>query len=153
MKTHVVVVMLAGMFLVTSCGASPRRISAATPAENPSSSPAATQGEGPTQSSEPAWQVYTNAEAGFGLRYPSTWQMEAMPDENAGQLHRILLSGPEGGLQLEWGTGVGGACPEGYQPLKVITRRLPPVTVRARMAQSSGALPKQLGPIFFTATA
>lgn len=154
MKTHVVPVMLAGMFLVTSCGALPRRTSAATPTEKPSTSSEATQVEGPTQSSEPAWQVYTNAEAGFGIRYPSTWLMEAMPDENAGQLHRILFSGPEGGLQLEWGTGVGGACPEGYQPVKVAQGDLPAChNQNADGTEQWSLAGKQLGQISFTATA
>ena len=42
-----------------------------------------------------------------------------MPDENDGQMHRIALQGPEGGIELVWGVGLGGACPEGYQPMAV----------------------------------
>lgn len=154
MKTHLAIVMLAGVFLVTSCGAPPRGTSAATPAEKPSPSPAALQGEGPTQSPESAWQAYTNAEAGFGIRYPSTWQMEALPDDNAGQLHRVLFRGPEGGLQLEWGTGVGGACPEGYQPLKVAQGDLPACHIQNADGTEQWSLAgRQLGQISFTATA
>ena len=42
-----------------------------------------------------------------------------MPDENAGQMHRIALKGPEGGIELAWGVGFGGACPDGYQPIAI----------------------------------
>jgi hypothetical protein len=80
--------------------------------------------------------------------------METMPDENAGQLHRILFSGPEGGLELEWGMGVGGACPEGYQPLKVAQGDLPAChSQNADGTEQWSLAGKQLGQIFFTATA
>lgn len=86
-------------------------------AENPPS-PSAT----PTVSSTQApasWKTYTNADAGFSIQYPADWQQEDLPDENDGQMHRIALKGPEGGIELAWGVGLGGACPEGYQPIAV----------------------------------
>ena len=50
-----------------------------------------------------------------------------MPDEAGGNLHHIALQGPEGGVELLWGTGLGGACPgpEGYQPIAVAKGTLP----------------------------
>ena len=42
-----------------------------------------------------------------------------MPDEVAGTRHHIVLKGPEGAVELAWGSGFGGACSEGYQPMKV----------------------------------
>jgi hypothetical protein len=68
---------------------------------------------------EASWKTYTNAEVGFSIQYPPNWQEEDLPDENAGQMHGIALKGPEGGVELKWGIGFGGACPEGYQPITV----------------------------------
>ena len=79
--------------------------------------------ESPKQTSssgiEPTWRKYTNEQVGFSIEYPSSWQEEDLPDENQGQMHHIVLKGPEGGVELIWGTGLGGACPEGYQPIAV----------------------------------
>ena len=68
---------------------------------------------------EPTWKKYTNAQVGFSIQYPSYWQEQDLPDENEGQRQHIALKGPEGGVELIWGTGLGGACPEGYQPIAV----------------------------------
>ena len=86
-----------------------------------SSSPAPTGSamQAPASQVDAAWKTYTNAELGFSLQHPANWQQQDLPDENEGQLHRIALQGPEGGMELVWGTGVGGACPEGYQPVTV----------------------------------
>ena len=68
---------------------------------------------------ETPWKSYTNTEVGFSIQYPANWQEQDLPDENDGQRHHINLQGPEGGVELIWGTGFGGACPEGYQPVSV----------------------------------
>ena len=73
----------------------------------------------PSSGIEPTWRKYTNEQVGFSIQYPSYWQEEDLPDENQGQLHRVVLKGPEGGVELIWGTGLGGACPEGYQPITI----------------------------------
>ena len=90
--------------------------------QNPSS-PAATSTASSMQASatevEASWNTYTNAKAGFSIQYPSNWQQEDLPDENAGQMHRIALKGPEGAVELVWGVGLGGACPQGYEQLPV----------------------------------
>ena len=67
----------------------------------------------------PEWQTYTNADAGFSIRYPLTWKAEALPDVNNGALHALSITGPEGGAELHWGVGLGGACPDGWQTIKV----------------------------------
>ena len=86
-------------------------------------SPSPTQGMSTTQASasevEASWKTYTNAEVGFSIQYPADWQEQDLPDENAGQMHRIALQGPEGGIELIWGVGLGGACPAGYQTVNV----------------------------------
>ena len=46
----------------------------------------------------PEWQTYTNSEAGFSIRYPSTWKSETLPDQNSGALHGVSLTGTEGGV-------------------------------------------------------
>ncbi len=83
--------------------------------------PGVTESSNQTSSSgiEPTWKKYTNEQVGFSIQYPSYWQEEDLPDENQGQMHRIVLKGPEGRVELIWGTGLGGACPEGYQPMAV----------------------------------
>jgi hypothetical protein len=72
----------------------------------------------PTAAAE--WQAYTNPEAGFSISYPPTWTSEVLPDQNNGALHGVALKGVEGGVELYWGVGIGGACaPEARQMIKV----------------------------------
>jgi len=91
--------------------------------QSPSAMPSPSQTDISTQATsadiEATWETYTNAKAGFSILYPSNWQEEDLPDENDGQMHHIALKGPEGRVELLWGVGLGGACPEGYQPLAV----------------------------------
>ena len=86
---------------------------------SPSSTPTVSATQAPSSQVEASWNTYTNAEVGFSIQYPSNWQQEDLPDENSGQMHRIALKGPEGGIELAWGVGLGGACPDGYQPIAV----------------------------------
>jgi hypothetical protein len=88
-----------------------------TQSPSPSSTVSSTQT--PSSGIETTWKRYTNAEVGFSIQHPSDWQAQDLPDENEGQRHHIALQGPEGGVELIWGTGLGGACPEGYQPIAV----------------------------------
>ena len=87
----------------------------------PSSSSNLTGGATPPPSSEvdTSWKTHTNAEVGFSIQYPANWQEQDLPDENEGQRHHIALQGPEGWIELVWGVGLGGACPQGYQPMAV----------------------------------
>ena len=85
----------------------------------PSSTPAVSATQAPSSGTEATWKTYTNAEVGFSIQYPADWQEQDLPDENAGQMHHIALQGPEGGMELSWGVGLGGACPDGYQPMAV----------------------------------
>ena len=82
-------------------------------------SPSPTQAPASDADADAPWKTYTNAEVGFSIQYPANWQEQDLPDENAGQMHHIALQGPEGGMELVWGVGLGGACPEGYQPMGV----------------------------------
>ncbi len=79
----------------------------------------------PSSEVDGAWKTYTNAEVGFSIQFPANWQEQDLPDENDGQMHGIALQGAEGGVELKWGTGFGGACPEGYQPIAVAKGTLP----------------------------
>ena len=80
---------------------------------SPAATPTMSATQAPATEVEASWNMYTNVEGGFSIQYPSNWQQEDLPDENAGQMHRIALKGPEGGIELVWGVGLGGACPEG----------------------------------------
>jgi len=88
-------------------------------------SPAADSIQAPASVIDSSWKTYTNVEVGFSIRYPASWQEESLPDENAGQMHHIALKGTEGEVELIWGTGLGGACPDGYQPVAVANGTLP----------------------------
>jgi hypothetical protein len=138
MKAPFTLVVPVAALLVASCAGSPPSISSATPAQTPQS----------------PWQVYTNNAAGFSIGYPSAWQTESLPDENAGQLHRMSLTGPEGSLVLVWGIGLGGACPEGYQPVKVAQGDLPACHIQNADGTEQWTLAgKQPGEISFSASA
>jgi hypothetical protein len=154
MKIHLMVVMLAVMILVMACSASPGRASTATTTASLSPSITDTRHNEPTQGTDLAWQVYTNAEVGFSIHYPYSWELDALPDENGGQLHRMELKGPEGGVELVWGVGLGGACPEGYKPLEVAQEELPAChSQKADGTEQWSLAGKQLGQISFSAVA
>jgi hypothetical protein len=87
--------------------------------QSPSPAPGVSTTQEPAAGVEASWKTYTNAEVGFSIQYPANWQEQDLPDENAGQMHQIALQGPEGGIELVWGVGLGGACPAGYQTLTV----------------------------------
>ena len=87
--------------------------------QSPSPTPTGSATQAPSLEVDASWKTYTNAEVGFSILYPANWQEQDLPDENDGQRHHIALQGPEGGIELIWGTGLGGACPEGYQPMAV----------------------------------
>ena len=87
--------------------------------QSPSPSPIISATQAPSSVTETTWRIYTNADVGFSIQYPADWQEQDLPDENAGQMHRIALTGPEGGIELAWGIGFGGACPDGYQPIAI----------------------------------
>jgi hypothetical protein len=95
-------------------------------------SPAATSAPGtpesatqaPSSGIDPTWKTYTNEEVGFSIQYPANWQEGTIPHDNP-DMHNIDLKGPEGEVELEWGTGFGGACPDGYQPIAVAKGTLP----------------------------
>lgn len=84
--------------------------------QSPSSTPTVSATQVP---SDAPWKTYTNAQAGFSIQYPANWEEQDLPDEVAGTRHHIVLKGPEGAVELLWGNGFGGACPEGYQQLKI----------------------------------
>jgi putative hemolysin len=65
------------------------------------------------------WQTYTNTEAGFSLQTPPTWSQQTLPDQNEGAIHGDGFTGPEGGVEVYWGAGFGGACPAGTEPVQL----------------------------------
>jgi putative hemolysin/phosphoserine phosphatase len=71
------------------------------------------------------WQTYTNAEVGFSIEMPSTWSQQTLPDQNAGAIHGQAFTGPEGGVEVYWGVGFGGACPGGTEPVQLAQGELP----------------------------
>jgi hypothetical protein len=70
------------------------------------------------------WQTYSNP-AGFSIRYPATWSKEELPQKAGDTFQTVSLKGTEGGVDLHWGVGFGGACPQGYTTVKVAEGELP----------------------------
>lgn len=62
------------------------------------------------------WQTYTNP-AGFSISYPAGWTVIDLPPTTSTQV--VAVDGAEGRVEMEWGTGFGGACPSGYSTVKV----------------------------------
>ena len=89
------------------------------PSITPSTSVVESSNQTSSSGTELTWKNYANEQVGFNLQYPSHWQEENLPDENQGQIQHIAFTGPEGGVKILWGAGLGGACPESYQPLAV----------------------------------
>ena len=71
------------------------------------------------------WQTYTDAEAGYSIQTPQNWESAARPDQNDGAIHGRSFIGPEGGVEVYWGTGFGGACPEGTEPVQLAQGEAP----------------------------
>ena len=110
MKKHSVVILFALLSLVVSC--SPATVAPPAPTAVPASGTPAN------------WQTYTNP-AGFSIQYPGTWTQQPLPDQYNGTLHTVSLQGTEGHVDLQWGAGFGGACPQGYTTIKVAQGELP----------------------------
>ena len=75
--------------------------------------------------SDVRWQPYADAQVGYTLKAPSTWQPETLPDQNNGAIQGESYSGMEGGVEIYWGTGFGGACPGGTEPVQLVVGELP----------------------------
>ena len=110
MKKRIVVILFAILSLAVSC--SPATVAPPAPTTAPASGVPAN------------WQTYTNP-AGFSIQYPGTWTQQQLPDQYDGTLHTVSLQGTEGHVDLQWGAGFGGACPQGYTTIKVAQGELP----------------------------
>lgn len=106
MKARFVCALSILLFLAAACVPSP--------ALPPMPAPAATDG----------WQTYANP-LGFSIRYPATWTRQELPQQAGDTIHTVSLQGAEGGVNLHWGAGFGGACPQGYITVAVAEGELP----------------------------
>ena len=70
------------------------------------------------------WQTYTNP-LGFSIRYPAAWSQEGVPQQAGDTYQTVTLQGTDGEVDLHWGVGFGGACPQGYTTVKVAEGELP----------------------------
>ena len=71
------------------------------------------------------WQWYVSQEVGYALQAPPTWNEQTLPDQNEGAIHGMGYSGVEGGVEVYWGAGFGGACPGGTQPVTLAQGEAP----------------------------
>ena len=104
MKTRIVFTLSICLFLAAACAPAPTAT--------------------PTAAASDSWQTYSNP-AGFSIQYPGTWTQQQLPDQYEGKLHTVSLQGTEGHVDLQWGAGFGGACPQGYTTVKVAQSELP----------------------------
>lgn len=65
------------------------------------------------------WQTITNQPAGFSLQIPLSWGELILPDQADGNIHGEAFTGSQGGVEVYWGTGFGGACPTGTVPVQL----------------------------------
>jgi len=100
MKTRIVITLSICLLLAAACAPAPATTSTAN------------------------WQTYSNP-AGFSIQYPSSWTQQQLPDQADGAIHAVKLQGTEGYVELQWGVGFGGACPQGYTTVKVAQGELP----------------------------
>lgn len=99
------------------------------------------------------WQTYANP-LGFSIRYPATWSQNELPQQAGETIHTVTLQGSEGGVDLHWGIGFGGACPQGYTTVKVAEGELPACyTLNADGTEVWSQIGKQLEATSFSADA
>lgn len=70
------------------------------------------------------WQEYRNQDVGFSIQYPPGWRLEEIPQAPSSPMQGVALAGPEGGAELQWGSGFGGVC-AAYSALHVAHGQIP----------------------------
>ena len=111
MKPRTCFASLIVLFLMTACAPFPVAIPAPTAV--------------PAPVAQDGWQTYTNP-LGFSIRYfAATWSQEELPQQAGETFQTVVVQGPEGEVDLHWGVGFGGACPQGYTTVKVAEGELP----------------------------
>ena len=104
----------------------------------------------PTQAE--AWQTYTNPEIGLSIQYPPDWTQTEIPPSQT--MQAIALNGPEGSVELYWGTGFGGACAFEATTVTVAQGQLPTCySVEANGVQHWEQINKQLSTTSFSGRA
>ncbi len=115
MRTCLILCLLFVLLLIAACAPSP--------------------GVPPVPATEPAlaaqdgWLTYTNP-VGFTIRYPYTWSEEELPQQAGDTYQTAVVQGAEGEVDLHWGVGFGGACPQGYTTVTVAEGELPACYVK-----------------------
>ena len=115
MKARIVLAFLIVLFLLAACVSFPSAYPApAFPTPTPVPATDVTDG----------WQTYANP-LGFSIRYPTAWSQEGVPQQAGDTYQTVTLQGTDGEVDLHWGVGFGGACPQGYTTVKVAEGELP----------------------------
>ena len=86
--------------------------------------PAATEATAGVAAPAGEWQTYADNEVGFTIQLPPGWSEETLPDQADGAIHGMGFTGPEGGVEVYWGVGFGGACPSGTSPVQMAGQEL-----------------------------
>jgi hypothetical protein len=96
-----------------------------TPTVAPTAAPATPV---PTPTPDPLstnrWGSLAVADPGFSIRFPPGWNATQAELDADMPMQGMDLAGPEGRIELRWGTGFGGACPR-YSALPTAAGLLP----------------------------
>jgi hypothetical protein len=65
------------------------------------------------------WKTYSNPEIKLTLQYPSDWSLEKQTVKPGDESQTVSFKGKEGFFVISWGSGFGGACPEGYEEINL----------------------------------
>ena len=106
--------LLLAALLLGACYPAPAPVVATEPAASAGTGQTAAQPE-----TAAAWQTFTNPEAGFSIMAPDAWSQQTLPDQNGGAIHGMAFTGAEGGVEVYWGVGFGGACTTGTVPVRL----------------------------------
>ena len=68
-----------------------------------------------------SWQWFVDQAVGYAIEVPPNWTQQTLPDQNDGNIHGESYTGTEGGVEVYWGIGFGGACPTGTDPVMLAT--------------------------------
>ena len=78
----------------------------------------------PAPVAQDGWQTYTNPQASASAIPPPGARRESRSKPET-RYQTVTLQGTDGEVDLHWGVGFGGACPQGYTTVKVAQGELP----------------------------
>jgi hypothetical protein len=69
------------------------------------------------------WRLYENEEGNFSIWYPPDWNTKTVNETDT--IKTFMIESPQGEIDLSWGSGFGGACPQAYEKIQIQGETLP----------------------------